>query len=157
MVYNLVFVHVQMSGEGVLHQHSEYPAASDTSGGNQCLWRADISIQRSCIFVFLDFGDDLQHKVHSSTQRMTTTKEFFSFIFLDPIPPCPHFPQHPSSTFFLPALIPLLLRQSLIILFQQHHLIPAHFEDESSMPHGYCPILFLSITSRFLSLSTRRD
>jgi len=76
--------HLQLSGKGVSHQHGEYPTALDTSGGNQCLWRADISIQRSCIFVFQDFRDDLQHKVHSSAQRTNDHKGIFHSHFLGP-------------------------------------------------------------------------
>lgn len=123
VVYNQVFVHVQMSGERVLHQHGEYPAASDTSGGNQCLWRADISIQRSCIFVFLDFGDDLQHKIHSSAQRMTTTKEFSSLIFLDPTPLLDLFPPASLISFFSSCSHPFAAKT---IINYPHPAAPSH-------------------------------
>lgn len=152
--------HLQLSGKGVSHQHGEYPAALDTSGGNQCLWRADISIQRSCIFVFQDFRDDLQHKVHSSAQRRNDHKGIFHSHFLEP--------QHNPASLLQASPIPLLtpplplpnipsLRQSSITLIQQHYLIPAHFWDEVSMLHGYCPILFLSITSSSSSPHTAWD
>lgn len=87
----------------------------------------------------------------------TTTKEFFTLIFSDhnttPLPP----PSIPHSSFFSPSPYIPSLRQSSITLIQQHYLIPAHFGDEVSMLHGYCPILFLSITSPSSSLHTAWD
>lgn len=86
-----------------------------------------------------------------------TTKEFFTLIFSDHNTTQPPSFKHPPFPFFLfPPNIPSL-RQSSITLIQQHYLIPAHFWDEVSMLHGYCPILFLSITSSTSSPHTAWD